>query len=134
MFNPQTEYDVVQDKIDIRDFWEYQEDFVVRPPYQRKSVWSNAKQQALLDSLFRRYYVPRLVLREVRLNETKVVREVVDGQQRITTVRRFFGDELKLPYSLNSFDADLGGKKYSDLPAEIRKFVGQVAQVRSGHY
>ena len=109
MFNPQTEYDGVQDKIDIRDFWEYQEDFVVRPPYQRKSVWSNAKQQALLDSLFRRYYVPRLVLREVRQNETKVVREVVDGQQRITTVRRFFGDELKLPYwFLHSVRTDSG--------------------------
>jgi hypothetical protein len=123
LFNPETEYDVVQDKIDIRDFWEYEEDFVVRPPYQRKSVWSNAKQQALLDSLFRRYYVPRLVLREVRLSETKVVREVVDGQQRITTVRRFFGDELKLPYSLTSFDKNLGGQKYSELPADIRKFV-----------
>jgi len=29
------------------------------------------KQQALLDSLFRRYYIPRWVLREVRLSEAK---------------------------------------------------------------
>ena len=123
MFNPETEYDVVQDKIDIRDFWEYQEDFVVRPPYQRKSVWSNKKQQALLDSLFRRYYIPRLVLREVRLNETKVLREVVDGQQRITTVQRFFSDELKLPDSLKTIHSELAGKRYSELHAEFRKFV-----------
>jgi hypothetical protein len=123
MFNPETEYDVVQDKIDIRDFWEYQEDFVVRPPYQRKSVWSNTKQQALLDSLFRRYYVPRLVLREVRLSETKVVREVVDGQQRITTVQRFFGDELRLPNSLKTIHSELAGKRYSELPTEFRKFI-----------
>ena len=123
MFNPETEYDVVPDKIDISDFWKYQEDFVVRPPYQRKSVWSNKKQQALLDSLFRRYYIPRLVLREVRLSETKVVREVVDGQQRITTVQRFFDDELKLPDTLKTVHSELAGKRYSELQAEFRKFV-----------
>jgi len=123
LFNPETEYDVIQDKIDIRDFSEYEEDFVVRPPYQRKSVWSNKKQQALLDSLFRRYYIPRLVLREVRLGEAKVVREVVDGQQRITTVQRFFADELKLPDSLKNVHQELGGKRYSELPAEMRKFI-----------
>jgi hypothetical protein len=123
MFNPQTEYDVYQDKIDIRDFHDYPEDFVVRPPYQRKSVWGTGKQQALLDSLFRRYYIPRLVLREVRLGETRLVREVVDGQQRITTVQRFFADDLKLPSSLNNFHKGLGGATYSGLPQDIRKFV-----------
>lgn len=123
MFNPQTEYDIYQDKVDVRDFHDYPEDFVVRPPYQRKSVWGTGKQQALLDSLFRRYYIPRLVLREVRLGETRLVREVVDGQQRITTVQRFFADEVKLPSSLNNFHRGLGGAKYSELPPEIRKFV-----------
>jgi 5-methylcytosine-specific restriction endonuclease McrA len=123
MFNPQTEYDIYQDKIDVRDFHDYPEDFVVRPPYQRKSVWGTGKQQALLDSLFRRYYIPRLVLREVRLGETRLVREVVDGQQRITTVQRFFADEVKLPSSLNNFHKGLGGAKYSELLPEIRKFV-----------
>lgn len=58
MFNPQTAYDAYKDKIDIRDFHNYPEDYVVRPPYQRKSVWGTGKQQALLDSLFRRYYIP----------------------------------------------------------------------------
>lgn len=123
MFNPHTEYDVYQDKIDIRDFHDFPEEFVVRPPYQRKSVWGTGKQQALLDSLFRRYYIPRLVLRDVRLSETRVVGEVVDGQQRITTVQRFFADELKLPLSLNDFHKGLGGVKYSELPPEIRRFV-----------
>lgn len=49
MFNPQTEYDVVPKIIPIRDFYDYQEEFVVRPPYQRKSVWSRQKQQALVE-------------------------------------------------------------------------------------
>jgi hypothetical protein len=37
-------------------------------------VWSRKKQQALLDSLFRRYYVPRIVIRQVRLNEERTVK------------------------------------------------------------
>lgn len=123
MFEPQSEYDIVTDKIEIADFGKYPEEFVVRPPYQRKNVWGNAKQQALLDSLFRRYYIPRLVLREVRLGTKHVVREVVDGQQRITTVQRFFQDDLRLPSMLNSLEKGLGGLRYSELPAEIRKFV-----------
>jgi len=68
MFFPKSQYDVIPDKVDIRDFHEYTEEYVTRPPYQRKNVWGTKKQQALLDSLFRRYYVPKLVLREVRLN------------------------------------------------------------------
>jgi hypothetical protein len=74
MFNPKTEYDIIVKPFPIRDFHDYPEEFVVRPPYQRKNVWSRKKQQALLDSLFRRYYVPRIVIREVRLNEERMVK------------------------------------------------------------
>lgn len=123
MFQPTTGYDVIQDKIQVRDFHEYKEVYVTRPPYQRKNVWSIKKQQSLLDSLFRNYYIPRLVLREVRLNGSDVLREVVDGQQRITTVQNFFEDELKLPTSLDGVKKGIGGKKYSELPADVRMFV-----------
>ncbi|MDO8723302.1 MAG: DUF262 domain-containing protein [Syntrophales bacterium] len=122
MFQPRTQYDVVFDKNDIHDFYEFTDDFVTRPPYQRKDVWSTKKQQALLDSLFRGFYIPRLVLREVRLSDDRVVREVVDGQQRITTVQLFFADKLKLPASLATLDPRLGGMRYSELPDEIRKY------------
>jgi len=57
------------------------------------------------------------------LTEDRVVREVVDGQQRIVTVQRFFADELKLPDTLVSLDPSLPGKRYSELPDKIRKFV-----------
>ena len=122
MFLPKSQYDVIPDKIDIRDFHEYTEEYVTRPPYQRKNVWSVKKQQALLDSLFRRYYIPRLVPREVRLSEDHVIREVVDGQQRIVTVQRFFAGELKLPETLKDLDPALPGKRYSELPDKIRRF------------
>lgn len=123
MFQPKSEYDVISDKIQIEDFHRYRDDFVTRPPYQRKSVWGTKKQQDLMDSLLRGYYIPKLVLREVRLDESRVVREVVDGQQRITTVQNFFDNKLKLPKRLESLDKSLPGKRYNDLAVDVRKFV-----------
>ncbi|MCK5385014.1 MAG: DUF262 domain-containing protein [Alphaproteobacteria bacterium] len=93
-FNPETEYQVYPKDIDIRDFHEYTDEYITRPPYQRKSVWSLKKQQSLMDSLFRRYYVPKLVIREVRLDENTTKREIVDGQQRITAVQDFLRANL----------------------------------------
>ncbi|MEN6641402.1 MAG: DUF262 domain-containing protein [Armatimonadia bacterium] len=123
MFSPQPKYVTLFDKIQIRDFYEYADDFVVRPPYQRKNVWTTKKQQALLDSLIRRYYVPRIVIREVRLGEQDVKKEIIDGQQRIHTVQRFFRDELPLPGTLKDVSKELPHKRYSELPSPVRKFI-----------
>lgn len=125
-FNPTTEYIIVNQNIPIRDFHDYPEDFVIRPPYQRKNVWSRKKKQALLDSLFRRYYIPRIVIREIRLNEERTVKEVVDGQQRINTVQDFMAGNLPLPKSLKDLHPALPGATYSDLNADLRRFVSQL--------
>ncbi len=122
-FNPKTRYDIVQKDYPIRDFHDYKDEFVTRPPYQRKNVWSRKKQQDLLDSMFRRYYIPRIVIREVRLGEDRTINEVIDGQQRITTAQDFLADELALPKSLADIHPNLPGKTYSKLPADVRRFV-----------
>lgn len=122
-FNPKTEYTIVQDQFAIEDFHKYKEDYITRPAYQRKNVWSTKKKQALLDSLFRRYYVPKLVIREVRLSNDQTVKEIIDGQQRITTVQEFFANELRLPKTLNDISPELSGKYYNDLSTEVRKFI-----------
>lgn len=122
-FNPKPEYTIVPDDISIKDFHDYKEDFVTRPPYQRKVVWSKAKKQSLMDSLFRRYYIPKLVIREVRLNENETLNEIIDGQQRITTVQDFFDNQYPLPKSLQDISPDLAGKYYKNLNTEIRKFI-----------
>jgi 5-methylcytosine-specific restriction endonuclease McrA len=125
MFKPECEYTVHPRTINIKDFSDFAEDYVVRPPYQRKNVWSSKKQRALLDSLFRGYYIPCIVLREVRLGPQEVRKEVIDGQQRINTVQRFFANELTLPDTLKDVRSDLPGSSYSDLDVEIRRFVAK---------
>jgi 5-methylcytosine-specific restriction endonuclease McrA len=122
-FNPKSEYTTVSTDISIKDFFDYKEDYVTRPPYQRKAVWSKKKKQSLMDSLFRRYYVPKLVIREVRLSDHQTVNEIIDGQQRITTVQEFFENKYALPKSLSDIDDDLAGAYYKDLDSDIRKFI-----------
>lgn len=114
-FNPEPEYIIVLIDISIEDFFDYCEDYVTRPPYQRKVVWSTRKKRALRDSLFRRYYIPGLVVREVRFSEEQTVLEVIDGQQRITTVQDFFDNRYSLPESLKNLDTKLPGLFYKDL-------------------
>ena len=123
MFDPPTSYDVIPDYIKLEDFHKYPEDYVVRPPYQRKNVWTRKKKQALLDSLFRRYYVPKIVLREIKLDKKDKKNEVIDGQQRIRVAQEFFEEELTLPQSLADLDSSLPGRKYSKLPVKVRQFV-----------
>ena len=122
-FNLKQEYITVPSDINIKDFFEYKEMYVTRPPYQRKSVWSKKKKQSLMDSLFRRYYIPKLVIREVRLSETQTVNEIIDGQQRITTVQEFFNNQYPLPKSLSDLDKKLPGLFYKDLDVDIRVFI-----------
>lgn len=122
-FNPKTRYDIVQKDYPIRDFHDYKDEFVTRPPYQRKNVWSRKKQQDLLDSMFRRYYIPRIVIREVRLSEDRTINEVIDGQQRIITAQDFLDNALPLPKSLADIHPELPGKTYGELPVDVRRFV-----------
>lgn len=127
-FNPKPEYTITQKSIPIEDFHRYKDEYVVRPPYQRNSVWATKKKQALLDSLFRRYYIPKIVIREVRLDEERTVSEIVDGQQRILTVQDFCDDNIKLPKSLEDIHPELVGKYFSELNSEIRRFIDRELQ------
>ena len=122
-FDPSRDYQINPTTIKIRDFHEYREEFVTRPPYQRKTVWSLAKQQSLLDSIVRGYYVPKLVLRTVRLTPEATLSEVVDGQQRITTVQQFYSNNIRLPKSLESINPEIPGKTYTQLSTDVRRYI-----------
>ncbi|MFA5106203.1 MAG: DUF262 domain-containing protein [Candidatus Micrarchaeia archaeon] len=126
MFSPEEEYVVTPEKIQLRDIREYPDRYILRPPYQRHSkVWDRQLKEQLLDSICRKYYIPKLVLRNVRLDDKRLRREVIDGQQRLTTVLEFFDNssELRLPESLKDLDPELPGKKYNELDPEKREWV-----------
>lgn len=125
-FNPRAEYQIVPKSFSLRKFHAYKDKFITRPPYQRKTVWSQKKKQALIDSIFRRYYVPKLVIREVRLSDDRTVDEIIDGQQRITTLQEFYDNKIKLPKSLEDLSKELPGKLYSELNGDLREYFDEL--------
>ena len=58
----------------------------LRPPYQRNEVWSRKDQEELMDSVLKGYPLPNFFF----YKNNKGVYEMVDGQQRATTLNRFF--------------------------------------------
>jgi hypothetical protein len=124
MFSPKKEYNYETEKIALADFHFYKERFIIRPPYQRKAnIWPPEKRRSFLDSLCRGYYIPPIVLREVRISEDKIRYEVIDGQQRITTIQLFYGNKLELPKTLESMIKGelLAGRTYEKLEVEQRQ-------------
>jgi len=125
MFSPKKDYNYTTEKIALEEFHRYKERFILRPAYQRKAnIWPPEKRQSFLDSVCRGYYIPPLVLREVRISEDKTRHEVIDGQQRITTIQLFYENSLGLPKTLESMTRGdlLAGRTYEQMEVEQRRW------------
>jgi len=87
----------------------------VRPHYQRRLRWDDERQSKLIESFIMNIPVPPLFVYEADLAKY----EVMDGQQRITAIRDFYSNTLRLK-GLDQWP-ELNGKTYARLPSEIRK-------------
>jgi hypothetical protein len=87
----------------------------LQPFYQRRARWDEVRQSRLIESFIMNVPVPPLFVYESDLAKY----EVMDGQQRITTLLRFYGNKLKLK-GLEQWP-ELNGRIYDTLPTEIRK-------------
>ncbi|MBW4620672.1 MAG: DUF262 domain-containing protein [Cyanosarcina radialis HA8281-LM2] len=86
----------------------------LRPFYQRRSRWDAKMQSRLIESFLINIPVPPIILFERKYNYY----EVMDGQQRITAIQDFYENKLKLT-GLKIWP-ELNGRKYADLPLNIR--------------
>lgn len=66
------------------------------PDFQRNPVWNDQQASYLIDSILNRMPVPELFIRSVTGEDGKTVWEVVDGQQRLRSIIRFFTGDLTL--------------------------------------
>ena len=108
--------------ISLKNFCNKTDLYIKRPPYQRKSVWTLAKKQKFVDSLFRKYFIPRIILREVIPTEGVQKFDVIDGQQRITAIQEFFKGEFKTPLSLNKINNEFGGRSFLEMTPEVQEY------------
>lgn len=95
----------------------FNKDLYYVPSYQREFTWTGAKQSKFIESVFMGLPIPFLFFWQD--NNGKM--EIVDGSQRIRTIRDFMGDKIKL-HGLETIPA-ANGMRYSDFPiSRQRKF------------
>lgn len=86
----------------------------LRPFYQRRPRWDRERQSRLIESFLINLPVPPIFLYEKNYNSY----EVMDGQQRITAIKDFFGNELTLTGL--QYWPELNGRTYSTLPKLVK--------------
>lgn len=83
----------------------------LNPGYQRRRVWrDNKKKSLLIESLMLRIPIPAFYFYE---NEDGKY-QVIDGQQRLTTIREFVNGEFRLT-GLEYLGKDYNKRKFKDL-------------------
>ena len=69
----------------------------LRPKFQRGYIWTSDFKDKLLYSIIKGYTIGNISLRvRTERNEKGATNEVVDGQQRLTTIYKFMNDEYAI--------------------------------------
>ena len=87
---------------------------ILDPDYQRNYVWKNDKASLLVESILLNIPIPVLYASE----DEKGRWVIVDGLQRLYSLKRFFDDKFKL-IRLETLP-DLNGSKFTDLEPTIQ--------------
>ncbi|MCW5601371.1 DUF262 domain-containing protein [Nitrosomonas sp.] len=103
---------------EIRDMWQRRE-LIVNKNYQRSSsVWPDSARTYFIDTILNRYIFPKVYFYQVfDKTRKKVIREIVDGQQRLTTILCFLNDD----FPLTSRSVKYQGKRFSDLDEDLQQ-------------
>lgn len=73
----------------------------LQPDFQRGEVWNEERQRRLIDTVLREWYIPPVHV----ISEPDTSFDLVlDGQQRLNALRRFFADELRVDGKLSPHD------------------------------
>lgn len=93
-------------------------EITINRDYQRGSgVWPDSARTYFIDTILEGYPFPKIYLYQVFNDKSKrPIKEIVDGQQRVTTIQEFFTDDFKLTASSKKYS----GKRYSDLDEDIK--------------
>lgn len=105
------------------------EDLILDPDYQRNEVWQKSKQVSFIESLFMEIMIPPIYVVEVpglEILERKKY-EVVDGKQRLTTIKNFINNDLQLDKKYLEYYSDIyDGKKFVDIFQDDEDKLNQV--------
>lgn len=97
--------------------WKEQGALALSPKFQRRGVWGLGPRSYFMDTVLRGYPVPPLHLRLVKNPARGMVRDVIDGQQRLRALFDFIEGKYKLS---SQVDTRWAGKSYNQLTDEER--------------
>lgn len=89
--------------------------FVLNPEFQRNEVWSQTKKSLLIESLMLKIPIPMFYVS----SDSKGVLTVVDGLQRLSTIRDFIVDKTLILQNLE-FWKDYNNCNFDTLPEYIQ--------------
>lgn len=104
--------DIRKDKKALDKLYRRRDRYDLQPDFQRQEVWSGIKQQKLMDTVLKKWDIPKIYLRVV--DEENF--ECIDGQQRMNAIFKFYDNELKLPKESGEY----AGLYYNDLPDKLK--------------
>jgi hypothetical protein len=99
-------------------------DIDLQPDFQRQEVWQTPKKKRLIDTVLRAWSIPPIFLVETALGQL----EVLDGQQRLASLRDFFHDQFAIDGKITPYDDNvsrLHNQFYSKLQPVVRRKIDQ---------
>lgn len=92
------------------------------PDFQRRFVWTQSHMEEFLDTVTKGYPFPEIYVStgSVDIEARKTVRHVIDGQQRLTTIRNYIDGKFEKPLtSITPYDKLSNTQKGDFLSYEI---------------
>jgi hypothetical protein len=102
----------------IADFEEWDNSGLlnISPDFQRRSVWSEKAKSYLIDTIIRGLPIPKILISQ-ELRGGRVVRIVVDGQQRLRAILGFINGDFKISRAHNR---EFAGRTFDTLPPGLQ--------------
>lgn len=74
----------------------------ISPDFQRKFVWTQEHQEEFLDTILHGYPFPEIYVcqGETDIKKLRTSQKVIDGQQRLTTIKNYIENDFKKPLKL----------------------------------
>lgn len=104
----------------VNDFvgWHDRGELILSPDFQRRRVWTLRAKSYLIDTIARGMPIPQIFIRQViHPSARRTVREVVDGQQRLSSIIDFVDGKFTV---LPVHNSEIARKPYDSLPEEIQ--------------
>jgi hypothetical protein len=103
--------------------WRETDSLRIAPKFQRRSVWSGPARSYLVDTILKGMPIPPLYLRIIQEKDgTGIIREIIDGQQRVSAVLDYIDGKYSLTKTL---DSPYAGFSFDRLPVEQQKMIMQ---------